>query len=430
MMNQPQPWNPKDSPPWNTNTKTIFSVVSLFLIGLLIYRFQTLIAPIVLALITAYILHPLISLVTERTRLNRGSAVLLVFASGLITLSILALFLGLAIVDQAQTLAATFPTLVAQSVERIQAIPEVITTPSIAIGPYQLKTYEVQVQEVLGLVDLRPEVLVQQAIDMAGSLFSRGSSVASLLGRGALNALGALSTTFLVLIIAIYMANDIPKISSFIGGIAQQPGYRKDAERLMVETTRIWNAYLRGQVLLGVIIFVLVSLSLGSLQVSNALALGLLSGILEFLPVIGPLIGAGTAILVAFFQEATIFGLSSLNYALVIAGVMLLIQQVENNLLVPRIVGDALDLHPLVVMISVVMGASLAGVLGAVLAAPLVATVKLYGDYGWRKLLDLPPFDSAEPTEEEMGPGVMERIRKGVNLLRTLFNRFFSDKKE
>ncbi|MEZ4679532.1 MAG: hypothetical protein R2932_35475 [Caldilineaceae bacterium] len=54
--------------------------------------------------------------------------------------------------------------------------------------------------------------------------------------------------------------------------------------------------------------------------------------------------------------------------------------------------GDALDLHPLLVMISVLMGASLAGILGAVLAAPVVATIKLLGGYAWRKMLDLPPF--------------------------------------
>jgi hypothetical protein len=76
---------------------------------------------------------------------------------------------------------------------------------------------------------------------------------------------------------------------------------------------------------------------------------------------------------------------------------MIIIQQVENSFLVPRIVGDALDLHPLVVMISVVMGASLAGILGAVLAAPVAASLKLFGAYAWRKMLDLPPFPKPEP---------------------------------
>jgi predicted PurR-regulated permease PerM len=82
---------------------------------------------------------------------------------------------------------------------------------------------------------------------------------------------------------------------------------------------------------------------------------------------------------------------------------MILIQQVENAFLVPRIVGDALDLHPLVVLIGVLMGTSLAGLLGAVLAAPVIATLLLFGNYIWRKMLDLPPFPDDPPEPAKSG---------------------------
>ncbi len=127
------------------------------------------------------------------------------------------------------------------------------------------------------------------------------------------------------------------------------------------------------------------------------LGLGILAGVLEFLPIIGPLVSAGVAILVALFQDSNWLGLTPLYYAVAVAVVMLVIQQLENNLLVPRIVGGALDLHELLVMSSVIMGASLAGILGAVLAAPVVASIRLFGSYAWRKLLDLPPFPEEEP---------------------------------
>ena len=78
---------------------------------------------------------------------------------------------------------------------------------------------------------------------------------------------------------------------------------------------------------------------------------------------------------------------------------MIIIQQVENNFLVPRIVGGALDLHPILVIVGVFMGASLAGVLGAILAAPIVASLKLLTQYAWRKLFDLQPFPEEEPPE-------------------------------
>jgi predicted PurR-regulated permease PerM len=84
---------------------------------------------------------------------------------------------------------------------------------------------------------------------------------------------------------------------------------------------------------------------------------------------------------------------------------MFLIQQIENTVLVPRIVGDALDLHALVVLIGVLMGTSLAGLLGAVLAAPVIATLKLFGTYIWRKMLDLPPFADDPPDDAGIGSG-------------------------
>ena len=183
--------------------------------------------------------------------------------------------------------------------------------------------------------------------------------------------------SFLIFVISIYIARDIPRIGNMISNIANQPGYRQDAERLMADFVQVWNAYLRGQVILGLAMGIIVGIVLAILGVSNALALGLLSGLLEFLPVAGPVIGGGAAILVAFFQNSNYLGFSSFNYALLIAVVMILLQQLENNLLVPRIVGGALDLHPLIVMISVLMGASLAGILGAVLAAPVVALLPI-----------------------------------------------------
>ena len=140
-------------------------------------------------------------------------------------------------------------------------------------------------------------------------------------------------------------------------------------------------------------------ISLTILGVQNAFALGVLSGLLEFLPVIGPFIGTLVAAIVAFFQPANYLGFDPVVYTLIVIGVMIVIQQIENNILVPRILGGALDLHPLVVIIGVFMGATLAGLIGAILAAPVLATIKLLGTYAWRKMFDLSPFP--EPAQKE-----------------------------
>ncbi|MEZ4580050.1 MAG: AI-2E family transporter [Caldilineaceae bacterium] len=207
-----------------------------------------------------------------------------------------------------------------------------------------------------------------------------------------------LSLSLLVFALSIYVARDMPRFGGIISDLAHQPGYRQDADRLLTDFARIWAAYLRGQVVLALIIGVVVTMALAAMGVNNALGLGALAGALEFLPIIGPVASTVAAVIVAFFQNEPFFGLAFYWRPVAVAVVMLVIQQVENNILVPRIVGRALDLHPLVTMVAVLMGASLAGILGAVLAAPVVASLKLLGMYAWRKMLDLPPFaDWEEP---------------------------------
>jgi predicted PurR-regulated permease PerM len=127
-----------------------------------------------------------------------------------------------------------------------------------------------------------------------------------------------------------------------------------------------------------------------------ALFLGLLAGILEFIPNIGPVLASIPAILLALFQNESSW-LGSLVgpfwFALIVLLLYGLIQRVENVYLVPRIIGRSLNLHPLVVLIGAVVGASVAGIFGILLAAPLLATARLILAYIYHKLLDQPPFE-------------------------------------
>jgi predicted PurR-regulated permease PerM len=362
--------------------KIIVAVVVLLLSVLVIWRFQSLIAPLVLASILAYLLNPLISLAVQRLNVGRGVAVLIVY--GLLLLIAIGggVALGYVAFDQASRLIELLPDNFEDAAGIFQAQFSDLAQRTIAIGPY-----------TVGLTNLPAGLsiqnLVQQLVDVLRPIFSGGGTLAAQVAQATIS---GISIGFLVLVLSIYIAKDTPKIWSSLSDLATQPGYRQDADRLLAEFSRIWDAYLRGQVILALVIGVIVSLMLSLLGVTSALGLGALSGILEFLPIVGPFVGTSAAVLVAFFQSETIWGLQSWQYALLIAALMGLIQALENNILVPRIVGDALDLHPLLVMISVLMGASLAGILGAILAAPVVATIKLLGSYAWRKMLDLPPF--------------------------------------
>lgn len=398
---QPLPTDapPQESPPWSRSTKVIVTVAALLLVLWLTFRFQTLISQIVIAAILAYIMNPIAVMIDKRTGLKRTTGILIVYL--LLAVAVIGGFvaLGFAAFEQVSSLIEQVPELIADTTAVIETFTA--RTEPFTFGPFAFSPDS---------IDL--ELIQDQLIGMVEPAVSQGGQLVTDFATATLTTMGNLLFIF---IISIYLAIEIPLLGEHVAGMAQLPGYRKDAERLLREFGRIWSAYLRGQVILGLIIFVVVWLGLAILGVQNSLALGLLSGLLEFVPVLGPIIGAGAAILVAFFQPETLAGMANWQFAGIVLVYMLIVQQLENNILVPRIVGDSLDLHPLIVMISVFMGSSLAGILGAILAAPVVATFKLLGIYAWRKMFDQDPFPDPEKELGESAPAKL--LKKGQALL-------------
>ncbi|MCP4416391.1 MAG: AI-2E family transporter [Chloroflexi bacterium] len=387
------------SPQWSRSTKIIVTVIVLLLLLWLTYRFQSLLSQIIIAAIFAYVLNPIIIQLDKRTGLKRNFVILLIYF--LLAIAVVGGFiaLGLAAYEQISSLIQQVPQLISD----FTAVIEQITTGTnpIVIGPLSLDP---------SIIDLN--LISEQLIGLVEPAVSQGGQLVTNLATATLTTLGNI---FFIFVISIYLAIEIPLLGSHVANMAHLPGYRQDAERLLREFGRIWSAYLRGQVVLGLIIFIVVWLGLAILGVQNSLALGLLSGLLEFIPILGPIIGAGVAIVVALFQPETIAQLANWQYAGIVLIFMLIVQQLENNLLVPRIVGESLDLHPIAVMVAVFMGSSLAGILGAILAAPVVATLKLLGMYGWRKMFDQPPFPHPEEEPEESTSAKL--IKRGRELL-------------
>lgn len=399
--NQPAPQIP-ESPHWSRSTKVIVTVAALLLVAIVAYRFQGLLQQLVIAAILAYLLNPLITLMDERTDLKRVHAILLVYLA-LAAIVIGALVaIGVAAFEQSRTLINEVPLLI----ERITAVIQNSIT---NFRPLSVGGFEFNAR------DLDWQIIQDQLVGLVEPTLGRSGQIVRSIASTTVRLLGNI---FFIFVISIYFAAEIPLLGSHVGEMAHVPGYRQDAERLMREFSRTWNAYLRGQVVLALVIFFVVWIGLMLLQVQNSLALGLLAGLLEFIPVIGPIISAITAVVVAFFQPDTLGSLPHWQYALIVLGFMILVQQLENNILVPRIVGEALDLNPIVVMIAVLMGGSIAGILGMILAAPVTASLKLLGWYAWRKLFDLPPFPA--PEKELEPPPTAVIIKRGRELISDL----------
>ncbi len=386
------------SPPWSAMTKAIVTVAALVLLGLVIWRFNLLLRPLILAAVIAYLLNPLVNFVTRRTRLQRGTAVAIIYVGFILIVLALLVGVGFVAVDQTDRLLTALPSLI----ERTVAWFDSQLDRTFELGPFAFTPAE-------QIGDVSASGAVSQGLAWLQENLLRGGTVAA----GVFSAtVSLLSTFFVVMFIAIYLSRDTALLWRKVGETANAPGYQRDAERLSRDFVRIWNAYLRGQVFLGFAMFVVVSITLTVLGVNFSLALGGLAGLLEFLPIIGPTLSTAAAVLVAIFQDGNWLGLSPFWYAVVVLVAMVALQQIEQAVLVPRFVGGALDLHPVVVIVVVLMGTSLAGILGAVLAAPVAATFKLLGGYAWRKMFDLPPFPEPEPLDEPPSrAGLPARLR-------------------
>jgi predicted PurR-regulated permease PerM len=147
------------------------------------------------------------------------------------------------------------------------------------------------------------------------------------------------------------------------------------------------------------------------LGLPQPLLLALIAGFLELIPNIGPMLSLVPAFILALITPSTtIPGLDAgFTYALVVALAYFMIQQLESVFLVPRIMGSNLDLHPFVVLIAILVGASLAGILGVIFAAPMIASMRVLGRYVRGKLLDEDAFP-AMPTYMAQQRGVVWRV--------------------
>ena len=265
----------------------------------------------------------------------------------------------------------------------------------------------------LGNLNLDP--LIDSLTAAISPLLSQTGSVLTSVAGAPATAVG---NTLLVLVVAFYLLLDSGKFSEHILRLVPDT-YQPDAQMLISDGGKIWGAFLRGQLILALAVGSATGVIMGILGVRFALGLGLIAGLLEFVPIFGPWITGLLSVLVAFFQSANPWGLTPLGFALLVLVASIIIQQVENNILYPRIIGHSLNLNPLVVLLALLAAGSLAGIVGLLLAAPTVATLRLCLGYVYWKVVGVdtqPPQVILAPTERKL-----PWIRRAVDRVREMF---------
>ncbi len=367
---------------WSSTTKRIVVVGIIILFLVLLNTVRAILPPVIIALIVAYILKPVADFISRTLHVNRTLVVACIY------------LLLVAVVTTAS--AILIPTLIEQIEAFIQDVPKIAANLGHFLEqPLTLGEFTLEIQDVYSQVSSSIQSILTS---MATQSINILSNIAS-----------AIIWIVFILVASFYMVKDAAIIVRWMDEVVPA-SYRQDFRQLRHRIAASWNAFLRGELILCITMGLVVWITMSLIGLPNAWLIGLLFGVLEFIPNFGPTLASVPTVIIAFFEGSTLLNISNFWFAVIVVGINALLQQLENNILVPRIIGQSLNLHPLIVLIAAVIGARIAGIFGILLAAPMVATLRVLGEYVYYRLLDMPPFpDTIAESKQPIIPAVSSK---------------------
>jgi predicted PurR-regulated permease PerM len=399
---------------WRIGTRYLVGVGLVLVAIYLLYLSRPILPELVVAILVAFLVRPVIDFFRVRLRLPKAGAVAVTYVVVAIGLLILPLvFLPHIVSAVTFVIGIDYQGVVDSTVRWL-----IETLSSWEANGLRLFGWVISLE---GVLDPVLEALRNPGAALPGSFSSITSilsSVLTWLTRGAADVVGSLASSLLslvfVLMASVYLSVDGPQmVRSLLEAIPED--HRPELAELFDRLRQVWDSFLRGQLLLMVIIGAVVTLGAAALGLPNALSLGLLAGFLELVPNLGPLLATIPAVLIALLQGSSYLAISNGLFALIVLAFYVLVQNLENALIVPRVLGDAVKVHPLIILAGVLVGAATAGVLGIFLAAPIIASLREILGYLYRKVLNLEPFPPRAVDPPRPAPSVgrwLARLRR------------------
>jgi predicted PurR-regulated permease PerM len=320
-------------------------ILTVLLFIVLRYRITigTILKPFIIAVIISYLLNPIVK-VFEKKGIRRIFGVLIVY------LIFIAIILLLSFV----------------------LVPKLIK--EISILALNIPQYSSQMQELLkrfqdgymnsGLPESFKEVLDENIFMLQSMILTLLQNVAN----GIIEIFSQLFNIVIVPVIAFYLLKDSEYFKNqFI--LLLPKAKRMKFIVLLRDIDNVFGKYIRGQIIIGSFVGVFTTIALITIKVKYAFILGIFAGIANIIPYFGPFLGIVPTILFAL--------LDSTSKALYAAGAFILIQQIESGFLTPRIIGKSVGIHPVYVIMSLVVGGKLLGIIGLIMAVPVLAAIKL-----------------------------------------------------
>jgi predicted PurR-regulated permease PerM len=319
----------------------------IFVIILMLIKYRGIVLEIVYPLITslfiAYLLNPLVCRM-ELKGIKRSWGIAIIYTIFIFFLFLLCFWI--------------IPVMVKDLGRLIDELPEYNTKFKNAVAFVQSKYSEIGLPTGM-----------KNVID--SNINSIQNFITVYLESAAKNIIAFVSKAFdiiLVPILVYYFLKDFKSIIEKLKIIIPRK-YRSHTIRISGNIDEIFGNYIRSQIILSLVVAVLTSLMMFLLKVNFALVIGILNGVTNIIPYFGPLFGAIPAIIVALLQSPT--------KALYTAAALIAIQQLESNIICPKITADSVGLHPVTVILALIIGGKLFGTTGLILGVPAAAAIKV-----------------------------------------------------
>lgn len=355
---------------WSNLTKILVAATLAVSAILLLITFRVLIAPTVVAFLLAFILSYPVNWIQRSTGWARGLAVSLIYVALLVVATVVPILV-------IPRLAALLSALQATLEELIAGLQNVSGGPFLPLGPFRLSL----------------DLMLQETGDLLSNVLATGNPMT--IARGVTN---SIISVIYVLVLNFWILKDIYKLQRLL--MDQIPvDYQEDARRLGQELGQVWHAFLRGQLTLALAMGVITWIPLLIIGMPNAGGLAVLAAVMEFLPSIGPGISGAIGTIFALLQGSSWMPVNNLTFAIIVLIIYIITAQIENIYLIPRLVGGQVKLHPAVAFVGIIAGTLVFGLLGVLLAMPIMASTRVILRYLYRRLFDLEPFEPRSITQ-------------------------------
>lgn len=348
-------------------------MIAIAIMGWLMYLLAPVLTPFIAAGLLAYMGDPFADWL-QKHKISRTLAVVIVFLTTFLLLGLLFLLVGPLVSSQIGALVNALPD-IAHQVEQVW-LPNVLGWLNIEPGD-----------------DVGIKAFLSRYSEMLGAW--SGKVILGVSKSGGVLAAAVLSL-FLVPILTFYMLRDWDAFMSNVGALLP-PSQRETVFALARETDDMLGAFLRGQLLVMLALAVIYSLGLALVGVKFAIAIGVVAGLVSFVPYLGFVFGIGLAGLTVALEPNPLWHLAGVIATFTVA------QVIEGSLLTPKLVGDRIGLHPVLVIFAVAAGGQLFGFFGILLALPAAAVLSVLVRFAYHRYLtehpELEPVEGLELNE-------------------------------